>query len=194
MLNYIWAGMFILSIVCAVFTGNTDNLSDGMLQGAEKAVELIIKLSGMLFFWTGIMKIAEKGGVTKLAAKIIYPVIKKLFPNLQSDSKAFTAMSMNISANLMGMGNAATPFGLNAMKELQKLNPQKDKPTDEMIIFVLLNTASIQILPATVGYLRKSYGSASPFDIMPSVWITSASALFAGLTAVLLILKFRRKK
>lgn len=181
MLNYIWGIMIALSVVFAFFTGNTTNLSEGIMNGAEKAVSLLITLFGVMVFWSGIMKIAEKSGLTAQLVKLLSPVLKKIFPDIDENSTAFQCMCMNISANLIGVGNAATPFGLRAMSELQRKNPHKDTATDSMVVFVVMNTASMQLIPATVGYLRQSYGSHEPFSIIPAVLITSATALGVAL-------------
>ncbi len=194
MINYVWGFIIVISIVCALLTGNTHGLSVGVMNGAEKAAKLLITLFGVMVFWSGIMKIAEKSGFTKLLVKILSPALKKLFPDIDDKSPAFQSICMNISANLIGVGNAATPFGLKAMSEMQKNNPQKDTATDSMVIFVVMNTASLQLIPATLGYLRQSYGSKSPFDILPCVIICSISAITVALVLAVTINKFAGKK
>ena len=151
------------------------------MNGAEKAVKLLITLFGVMVFWSGIMKVAEKSGLTRLLVKLLSPMLKKLFPDLDKESVAFQSICMNISANLMGVGNAATPFGLKAMKEMQRKNLRKDTATDSMVVFVVMNTASMQLIPATLGYLRQSYGSTAPFSIIPCVIFSSAVALAVAL-------------
>ncbi len=181
MTNYAWGFMIVISILVGIFTGNTDGISQGLMTGAEKAGKLLITLFGVMVFWSGIMKVAQKSGVTNFLAKILSPFLKKLFPDVDRDSEAFQSICMNISANLMGVGNAATPFGLKAMREMQKKNLRKDTATDSMVIFVVMNTASLQLIPATIGYLRQSYGSKSAFDIIPVVILCSAIALTVAL-------------
>lgn len=173
--------MIVFSIICSIITGNTQELSSGLMNGAEKAVKLLITLFGVMVFWSGIMKVAEKSGLTSLLVKLLSPMLKKLFPDLDKESVAFQSICMNISANLMGVGNAATPFGLKAMKEMQRKNLRKDTATDSMVVFVVMNTASMQLIPATLGYLRQSYGSTAPFSIIPCVIISSAVALAVAL-------------
>ena len=181
MINYLWGIMIVFSIICSIITGNTQELSSGLMNGAEKAVNLLITLFGVMVFWSGIMKVAEKSGLTSLLVKLLSPMLKKLFPDLDKESVAFQSICMNISANLMGVGNAATPFGLKAMKEMQRKNLRKDTATDSMVVFVVMNTASMQLIPATLGYLRQSYGSTAPFSIIPCVIISSAVALAVAL-------------
>lgn len=181
MMNYIFAGMIIISLVCAVMTNNTSSLSQAVINGAAESISLLITMAGALALWSGIMEIADKGGVTKALSRILSPVLSLLFKNVDKDSKAFKYISMNVSANLLGLGNAATPFGISAVKELKKHSPESEKASDDMVTFVVMNTASIQIMPTMVGVLRQTYGSSQPFSILPCVWISSACALMVGL-------------
>lgn len=190
MLNYIWAFMIIVSFISAIFTGNMSELSNAVLSGACESVKFLISITGMMAFWTGIMKIADKCGATSAFSKFFYPIMKRLFPNSSHNSRAINAISMNITANLLGLGNAATPFGLKAMKEMQKLNQNKDIATKDMIMFVIINTASIQVIPTMTAMLRQNHGAAYPLDILPAVWITSFVSLFIGI----LITKFFEKR
>ena len=130
--------------------------------------------------WSGIMAIAKDAGLTEKLSRLFAPMLKKLFPDIDEHSDAFSYISMNISANLLGLGNAATPLGISAMRELKNTS-QSNIATDSMVTFVVMNTASIQLLPTTVAVLRRSYGSASPFDVIFCVWISSAAALAVGL-------------
>ena len=189
MTNYIWAFMIIISVLCSIFTGKTEQLSSALLCGAEKAVQLLIKLFGAVVFWSGIMKIAEKSGLTLKLVHILSPLLSRLFPELDRDSEAFGSICMNVSANLLGIGNAATPFGLKAMIEMQKQNQDKTTATNSMVTFVVMNTASMQLIPTTIGYLRQSYGSKEPFAVIPYVIAASACALAV---AVVLSLTFNR--
>lgn len=181
MLSYLFAGMILLSLVFAVVTGNAAALSASVLDSASEAVTLLIKLCGGLCMWSGVMAIAKDVGLTEKLSKLFSPVLKKLFPDVDADSDAFTFISMNISANLLGLGNAATPLGLSAMKELRQTS-LNDTATDSMVTFVVMNTASLQLIPTTVAVLRRSYGSTAPFDVIFCVWISSAIALAVGLT------------
>lgn len=181
MINYVWGFLIIISVICAIVTGNREGVSSGLMNGAEKATKLLITLFGVIVFWSGIMKVAERSGLTGKLVKLLSPILKRIFPDVDESSNAFQAMALNISANLIGIGNAATPFGLRAMAELQKNNLKKDTATDSMVIFVVMNTASMQLIPATIGFLRDSYGSKEPFSIIPCFIICSFCALCVAL-------------
>lgn len=179
MLNYIWAGMILLSIFCAIVTGRVPQLSSAVMNGAAGAVELVISLLGMMCAWTGLMKIADAGGVTAVLSKLMSPLTRRLFPSCPKGGPAVRAICMNVTANLLGLGNAATPLGIAAMKELAKQSPG-GTADNSMVMFVVINTASLQLIPTFMATLRAKYGSPSPFDILPAVWFTSACALLAG--------------
>lgn len=164
-----------------------------MLDGASEAVELLVMMSGMMCLWSGVMEVARKSRLTDKLAKLFSPLLKKLFPDVKKDSKAFQYICMNVSANLLGLSNAATPFGLSAMKELKK-DLLSDEASDSMVTFVVMNTASIQLLPTNVATMRSVLGSTSPFDIIFCVWVTSVIALTVGLTVSRLCSKIGRKK
>lgn len=181
MLNYLWSGLIIISIVCSIIFGNTHDLSQALIESGASSIELILTMAGIMCLWSGIMKIATESGLTAIFAKVFAPLLRPLFPNLDKKSDAFQSITMNISANLLGLGNAATPFGLKAMKELHTLNDHSDTASNEMVIFVVMNTASLQLLPTTLATLRQAYGSAAPFEIIVPVWISSACALAVAL-------------
>lgn len=182
MMNYIWAGMIVISLVFSLFAGTVNEVSQAVLSGANSAVELLLGVLGIMCFWSGMMEIGKRSGLTTGISKVLRPVLKRLFPDVDETSDAMNYISLNVSANLLGLGNAATPFGLAAMKELKKQSPHNDRATDSMLLFVVINTASVQILPTTIGAYRAQYGSRTPFDILPSVWITSVLALLVGIT------------
>lgn len=194
MLNYVWSGLVIISIICSVFLGNTEDLSKSLVDSGASSIELIITMAGIICLWTGIMKIAVESGLTSVFAKVFSPLLRPLFPNLDKDSDAFKSISMNISANLLGLGNAATPFGLKAMEQLHTLNNKADTASNEMVIFVVMNTASLQLLPTTLASLRQSYGSSAPFEIIVPVWISSACALAAALICACTLNCVKRKE
>lgn len=181
MLNYIWSGIVIISIICSVILGNTQNLSKALIDSGASSIELILTMAGIMCLWSGIMKIAVESGFTNLIAKLFAPILRPLFPKLDKDSEAFQSITMNISANLLGLGNAATPFGLKAMEQLHTLNNKSDTASNEMVIFVVMNTASLQLLPTTLASLRQSYGSTAPFEIIVPVWISSVCSLAVAL-------------
>lgn len=186
-MNYIFGILILASVVCGIATGRGTQLSSGIIAGAEDSIELMLTVAGMLTLWSGIMEIAARGGITQFIGRLLAPVLGKLFKNVPKNSRALDYISMNVSANLLGLGNAATPLGLSAMGELKRLGGDGDRATDDMVTFVVMNTASIQLIPTMVGSLRQSYGSAAPFDILPCVWISSGCALFVGLALAKLI-------
>jgi len=181
MLNYIWGGMIIISLLCAIITGRVESLSGAIFSGANSAIKLVFSILGTMALWTGLMKIAEKSGLTSLIAKVLSPITSKLFPEYSKNSKEINAICMNLTANLLGLGNAATPFGISAMKELNKSNLHKDTATNSMIIFVILNTASIQLVPTIIASMRLNHGAKNPFDILPVIWIASFVSLAIGI-------------
>lgn len=188
MFNYIWAGIIIFSIILSFFTGKTEAVSLAATEGAKKAVTSLIEIAGIMMLWNGLMNIASESGLINKFAKVIKPIYKLFFKKIPETSKAGKNILMNIAANILGLGNAATPFGINAMEELGK--DAKGRATDEMIAFLLLNTASIQLIPATIISLRGGAGSTSPSDIIIPVWIVS---IFAFLMGVLGLMVFKKE-
>lgn len=180
-LNYIWSALIVTSVLCSIIFGNTSQLSTALINSGASSIELLMTMAGIMCLWSGIMKIAVESGFTDLLANLFSPLLKPLFPRLNKKGNAFQYITMNISANLLGLGNAATPFGLKAMEELNTLNNNSDTASNEMIIFVVMNTASLQLLPTTLATLRQAYNSSAPFEIMVPVWISSACALFVAL-------------
>ncbi|HIZ16366.1 MAG TPA: spore maturation protein A [Firmicutes bacterium] len=183
MLNVIWAVIMIISVVCGIITGRISEVSYAAINGGKAAVELCISLLGSICFWSGIMKITEKCGLTALIGKLCRPLIALLFPGLKANSSAASAITMNISANLLGLGDAATPLGIEAMKCLQEINNDKSTVSNYMVTFIVMNTASIQLLPTTIAAIRAEHGAASPMDILPAVLLSSACSLIVGLLA-----------
>lgn len=193
MMNYIWGSILVISTVCAIMTNKIQELSNSVLNGASDAISLIISISGMMALWTGLMNIAEKSGITSALAKIFSPIIKFLFPDFSPNSLAAKSICMNITANLLGLGNAATPFGIKAMNEMQKLNSDKSTATNSMIMFVVINTASLQIIPTLLCTIRQKHGAHNPFDILPCLWISSIVALTIGILSTKFFEKVRKK-
>ncbi|MDR0913835.1 MAG: spore maturation protein A [Oscillospiraceae bacterium] len=194
MLNYIWGFMILASIVASLLLGNTEALTNGTLQGAADGLQLLLTILPMMVLWTGMMEIAQAAGITEKIAKFFYPVLKRIFPDLKPGSPALECICLNLSANLLGIGNAATPFGLRAMDELRKLSPHSEVASNNMIMFVVMNTAAIQLLPTTIGMLRYNAGSTSPFDILPGIWVTSVIALVFAVVLAKALNKMQRKK
>lgn len=187
MMNYIWGAMVVFSFVAVIFSGNMQALSDSVVTSGQDAISLILNLTGMMCLWGGIMKIAEKSELTRVISKMLSPVFSILYKNVDKNSKTAEAMSMNITANLLGLGNAATPLGLEAMRRMQEANPDKSRATDDMVVFVVMNSAAMRLIPTTVATLRTQFGSASPMEIMPATWLSTLLSLTAGVfTAKLL--------
>jgi spore maturation protein A len=193
MMNYIWAGMIVLAFFSAAAQGNMQVLSDSIMQGGTDAVNLCLRLLGILCIWGGLMKIAEESGLTKIISRLLSPALKKLFPSIDSNSSTAQAISMNVTANLLGLGNAATPFGIEAMKRLNENNLDKTTATNDMVKLVVLNTASLHVIPTTIAMLRQQHGVKIPMDIMFPSWISSAFALFAGMMMTYLLGRSKKK-
>ena len=181
MMNYIWGAMVIFSFIAALFSGNMQALSDSVVNGGKDAISLVINLTGMMCLWGGIMKIAEKAEITKIICNFLSPVFSLLYKNVDKKSETARAMSMNITANLLGLGNAATPLGLEAMRRMQESNSDKTIATDDMVVFVVMNSAAMRLIPTTVATLRTQFGSQSPMEIMPAAFLTSFCALMTAI-------------
>lgn len=189
MMNYIWGAMVIFSFIAALFSGNMQALSDSVVNGGKDAISLVINLTGMMCLWGGIMKIAEKAEITKIICNFLSPVFSLLYKNVDKKSETARAMSMNITANLLGLGNAATPLGLEAMRRMQESNSDKAVATDDMVVFVVMNSAAMRLIPTTVATLRTQFGSQSPMEIMPATWLSTFFSLTAGIVTAKVISK-----
>ncbi|MEG1874268.1 MAG: spore maturation protein A [Angelakisella sp.] len=178
MMSNIISAMLVFSILAALLGGKLSALSAASMNGCKQAIELTITLSGSIALWGGVMRIAEKSGITHALCRALSPLVHGvLFPRLRRESPAAQAISMNLAANLLGLGNAATPLGLTAMRELEKETGGSTDASTEMITFVVLNTASLQILPTTTAFLRLQAGSAHPMEILLPVWLCSLAAV-----------------
>ncbi|NLP13747.1 MAG: nucleoside recognition protein [Clostridium sp.] len=184
MLNYIWFIMLVLGIAVGVMNGRIDEVTQAVVNSSQNAIELGVGLLGIMCLWTGLMNIAEKSGIIRKISKAIRPVMSFLFPGIPREHPAGGAIVMNLVANFLGLGNAATPLGLKAMNELQKLNPNKDMATNEMSMFLVLNTACLQFIPATVIALRASAGSKNPAEVIGTIWVATLCAAISGVVAV----------
>lgn len=187
MLNYIWCAIIILSVICAILTGNIDQLSNSVLSSAADAIELIITMCGTVCLWSGLISIADKSGASRSIARILSPVLSKLFPDLDKDGKAFKSICANVTANLLGLGNAATPLGIKAMKELAESNKSSrlsHTANRSMIMFMILNTSSIQLMPTMIISILSANGNENPTSIIPCVWIASLSGVIVAVLAV----------
>ena len=187
MLNYIWFGMMFIAVVVGTFTGNIDAVTEAAIDMAKVAVNLAIGLIGIMALWVGIMKIAEESGLIRIIARGLRPITIRLFPDVPPDHPAIGSIVLNMSANILGLGNAATPLGLKAMEELQELNPSKETATNAMAMFLALNTSSVQlILPATVVALMGSFSS--------QLFITTLVATTMSTIAAVVAVKFLEKR
>ncbi len=187
MVGYIWAFLIIIGIIYSFITGNINVINDSILTNANKALELILNLMPIIVLWTGILKIAEVSGLLDKFASLLRPLLCKLFPSIPKDNKALGYISSNIAANMLGLGSAATPAGLKAMKELQEINPRKDTASTSMITFLVLNTAGVTIIPTTILALRSAYNSFNSGEIiLPAIIATTLSSI-AGLSLDYLI-------
>ncbi len=183
MINYIWFIMIFLGILVGLFSGNGEVISKSIINSADSTVSMIIGLVGLMCFWCGVMKVAEKSGFTNKLAKVLRPILKIIFKEAAKDEKALGAIVMNITANMMGLGNAATPFGIKAMQEMDRLNNEKGVASNDMALFLVLNAACIQLVPSTVISIRAAVGSSNPGAIiLPAV----LASTFAAITGVVL--------
>ncbi|GMA52477.1 spore maturation protein A [Alicyclobacillus contaminans] len=180
MIDVIWLLLFVSGVVTALATGRVDGVSKAIIGGAETGVELSIGLISVISFWLGLMSIAERAGIVNGLARILKPVGTFLYPSVPPDHPAMGAILMNMSANLLGVGNAATPLGLKAMAELQKLNPTQDTASDAMCTLLAVNTASITLIPTTVIAVRMQYGSANPTAIVGTTIVATAMGTLAA--------------
>lgn len=194
MMNYVWPILIIFSFISSIITGNISELSSSIIKSGQDTVDLLLRLVSMLCLWGGIMEIAQEAGITKVISRLLSPVIKLIFPKLKNESYCLEAISMNVTANILGLGNAATPLGLEAMRRLQTINTDTKTASNEMIVFVVMNTAAMHIIPTTVATLRGQYGSQNPMEIMPAAFLTSLCALTVAVTAAKIGNRFGGKK
>jgi spore maturation protein A len=182
MLNYIWLSMIILAVVLGGINGKIENVTKSAIDSAAASVTIAIGLIGIMALWLGIMKIAEDSGLMSLVARVIAPIMRRLFPDVPPGHPAMGSMIMNIAANMLGLSNAATPLGLKAMEDLEKLNPHPGIATNAMCTFLTINTAGIQLVPATMVSILASAGSKEPTAIIGTTLAASFLAVLAGVT------------
>ena len=188
-MGMIWMVLVVTAVIAAALEGNLGALSPAVMEGASSAIRLALSLAGALCLWSALAKRMEKAGALRGLARGMRPVFRRLFPQASRDETAVGYLCANVSANLLGLGNAATPMGIAAVKRMQELAHTRTA-TDEMCRLIVMNTASIQLLPTTVAAVRASLGAAAPFDILPAVWVTSALSVTAGLLAARLLRRF----
>ena len=194
MIDFILAGIIAISCIYGFINGGADAVSNAVLTSGQTAVTLTLSILGAMATWGGIMKLAEKSGLTDKIARLISPFISLIFRGIDRNSKAFKAIAMNITANLSGLGNAATPLGIEAMKELQKEDNCGETASRNMVLLTVINTSSIELIPSTVATLRLTYGSKSPMEILPCVLMVSILSLGAAMTCSYVFDGIGRKK
>ena len=194
MLNKIWPIFIIVSFIYAFFSGNINNVNNAIFDSTKSAVELSLTFLGTMCLWNGIMQIAYKSKLIEKIVKILNPIISRLFPEVKKEEKIKKEISMNIVANIFGLGNAATPLGIKAMKSMQEINSEKDKLSNAMMTFIVINTASLQLIPTTVIAIRTSLNSANPTKIVTYVWVASICSIISAIIATKIIIKKQKNK
>ncbi len=186
-MSLVWVLLVALSVAVAAATGRMEALTPAVVESAGRAVTLSIGLAGVMALWLGLMRVAEEAGLVRLLGRAARPVLRRLFPEVPPEHPALGAMVMNVAANMLGLGNAATPFGLKAMAALEELNPHKGTASDAQALFCALNTASVQLVPASVIALRAAAGARQPADILGATLVASLCATAVALTAARLL-------
>ena len=189
MLNKIWPIFLIISFIFAIFSGRLPEVNNSIFESTSGAIELVLTLIGTMCLWCGIIKIAMETSLVNKLIKLLKPILKKLFPEINEKDEVHKEISMNIIANLLGLGNAATPLGLKAMKSLQKTNRNKDELSNSMAILIVLNTASIQLIPTTVIAIRTTLGSNNPTEMLVPIWIATIVAATSAILSAKIFIK-----
>lgn len=187
MLNYIWMGLLLVGFAVGIINGRIDEVTKAAMDSAQSAVTVCISLLGVMCLWTGLMKVAEKSGLVAGIGRLVRPVMTFLYPDIPKNHPALGAIVMNLVANFLGLGNAATPLGIKAMSQLQSLNKDKKTATDSMCMFLVMNTAAIQLVPASIIALRTAEGSKKPAEIIVCIWMVSLCATIMGVIAAKLL-------
>ena len=180
-MSVIWTGMVTVSILCGLATGRGPAVAAAAMDGAAAAVELCLTMAGVLCLWMGVMEVMRRAGLAARLARLLKPVLRRLYPAFARDGAVMDTIAANVSANLLGLGNAATPLGIQAARQMSRRTP--GVASDALCMLVVCNTASIQLIPTTVAGVRQAAGCAAPFDILPAVWIASALSVCAGILA-----------
>lgn len=180
-MTVIWTGMVVVSILCGLATGRGPEVAAAAVEGTHAAVELCLSIGGMMCLWTGVMEVMRRSGLAQKLSRLLRPVLRRLYPSVAHDREVMDSISANVSANLLGLGNAATPLGLEAARRMSRKSGKV--ASDALCMLVVCNTASIQLIPTTVATVRAAAGSAAPFDILPAVWLASAISVGAGIAA-----------
>jgi len=189
MLNKIWPFFIIISFIYGIYSGNIFNVTNGIFESAEQTVNLCLSLLGTICLWNGIMKIAVETSLIEKLTKLLKPIISFIFPEIKNDKEINKEISMNMVANILGLGNASTPLGLKAMESMQKQNKDKSNLSNSMAMFILVNTASLQIIPTTVISIRSSLESQDPTKIILAVWVATIAAFATAIIAGKILIK-----
>ena len=189
-MTVIWTGMTALSLVCALVLGNQAALAPAAMEGAAQAIQLGISMAGALCLWMGVMEVMDRAGLAGKLARLLHPLLRRLYPDFAGDKGVMDTIAANVSANLLGLGNAATPLGLEAARRMSRRTP--GVASDSLCMLVVCNTASIQLIPTTVAAVRLAAGCETPFDILPAVWVTSILSVTVGIAAAKLFGKLWR--
>ena len=180
-MTILWTGMAACALMCGLLTGRGEAVAAAAMKGAAGAVELALSMAGVLCLWSGVMEVMRQAGLADGLSRLLGPVLRRLFPQSADDRETMDAVAANVSANLLGLGNAATPLGLEAARRMARRSP--GVASDSLCMLVVCNTASIQLIPATVASVRAAAGSAEPFDILPAVWLVSGLSVGVGVLA-----------
>ena len=180
-MTVIWCGMVTISVLCGLAAGRGPEVASAAVEGASAAVELCLSIGGMLCLWSGVMEVMRRSGLADGLSRLLRPVLRRLFPGTAGDREAMDSIAANVSANLLGLGNAATPLGIQAVRRMSRTG--RGSASDDVCMLVVCNTASIQLIPTTVATVRAAAGSAAPFDILPAVWLASGLSVCAGILA-----------
>lgn len=189
-MSWLWTGMVTVSLVYGALSGNLSALSAAALEGAQSAVELCFAMCGVMCLWTGVMEIMDQSGLTVSLARMFRPLLRRLLPHASRDDETLAAISANLAADMLGLGNAATPLGIRAARRMSR--GCGGVASNELCLLVVLNTASIQLLPTTLAGVRASLGASDPFDILPCVWLVSLLSVLAGLFAAKVLARLWR--
>ncbi len=192
MMSKVWVGMVLISIVSAIFSGKVSDLSSAVAEGAGASIDLCVSIGGMILLWSGVMEIMRRSSVMSKLAKILTPILGRLFPSARKNKDIMGDICANVSANLLGLGNAATPAGIRATEGLYRLNGG-NCASDELCMLIVINTASLQLIPTTIAAVRATYGAQNPFDILPAVWVASTISQTCGILTASLFAKLTRR-
>ncbi|MBQ2840661.1 MAG: spore maturation protein A [Oscillospiraceae bacterium] len=192
MMSKIWVGMVFLSIICATMNGRIGELSAAVTEGASASINLVMSIGGMILLWSGIMEVMRRCGLAEKLTKLLTPVLRHIFPSAKNSPEVMGDIAANVSANLLGLGNAATPAGIRAAEGLHRLDGRRDA-SDDLCMLIVINTASLQLIPTTVAAVRASLGAVNPFDILPAVWTASVISQTCGILSARFLSKLWKR-